>query len=257
MSNAPQSPPRSRHLTWDGCFNVRDLGGHETEDGRLTRFSRVIRADSVRRLSDEGWRALRDYGVHTVVDLRFQVELDEDSPHDLDLEIVHLSLFGEPDDARWAELDALGTATGDSAGFTRVIYLAVLEEHRANVAAAVAAVGGAVPGGVVVHCHAGKDRTGIVSALLLRLAGVPIDDVAADYALSEHNLAERNEEWIARAGDELEREYRRRVCATPADGMQAILEEIDRRYGDIAAYLRAGGAADDDLAAARARLLDD
>ena len=257
MPSSPQSPPRLRTLTWDGCFNVRDLGGHACEDGRVTQFGRVIRADSVRRLSEDGWRALTEYGVRTVVDLRYQVELDRDPPRDMDLDVVHISLFGEPDEERWAELEKLGTAQGDSAGFTRVIYLEVLEEHRANVAAAVAAVGHAAFGGVVVHCHAGKDRTGLVTALLLRLAGVPVEDVALDYAESERHLAARNEEWIAEGLDEAERDWRRLVASTPAEGMRGVLEEIDRRYGDVAAFLRAGGATDADLDAARARLLDD
>ncbi len=257
MPSSPQSPPSLRTLTWDGCANVRDLGGHATEDGRVTQFGRIVRADSVRRLSDDGWRALTEYGVRTVVDLRYQVELDRDPPRDVDLDVVHISLFGEPDEERWVELEKLGTAQGDAAGFTRVIYLEVLEEHREKVADAVAAVGHAAPGGVVVHCHAGKDRTGLVTALLLRLAGVPTDEVALDYAESERHLAARNEDWIAEGADEAERDWRRLVTSTPAAGMRGVLEEIDRRYGDVATFLRAGGASDADLAAARARLLDD
>ncbi len=257
MSSAQQSPPSRRALSWDGCFNVRDLGGHATEDGRNTRYGRVVRADSVRRLTDAGWRALRDYGVGTVVDLRYQVELDRDPPRDVDVDVVHISLLGEPDHARWAELEARAVAAGDAAGFTRTVYLDTLEEYRSNLADAVGAVGHAAPGAVVVHCHAGKDRTGLVSALLLRLAGVPTAEVALDYAVSEENLAARNEEWIAEGADDAERKLRRRVSATPAAGMHGVLDEIERRYGDVAAYLRAGGAADADLRAARARLLDD
>jgi protein-tyrosine phosphatase len=244
-----------RTLTWDGCLNVRDLGGHETEDGEVTRFGRVVRADSVRRLTDEGWEALVEYGIRTVVDLRYRTELESDPPRELDVEVVHLSLFGEPDVARWAELDALGSEATDAAGFTRVVYLEVLEEHRANLAAAVAAVGHAAPGGVVVHCHAGKDRTGLVTALLLRLAGVSPADVAVDYSLSERNLASQIDEWVADAGDDAERELRRRIGATPAAGMEGVLEELERRYGSVESYLEAGGASHSDLRAARARLL--
>ena len=246
-----------RTLTWDGCLNVRDLGGHETEDGEVTRFGRVVRADSVRRLSDGGWEALVDYGIRTVVDLRYRTELDSDPPRELDVEVevVHLSLFGEPDVARWAELDALGSEATDASGFTRVVYLEVLEEHRANLAAAVAAVGHAAPGGVVVHCHAGKDRTGLVTALLLRLAGVSRADVALDYSLSERNLASQIDDWVADATDDAERELRRRIGATPAAGMEGVLEELEGRYGSVESYLEAGGASHADLQAARARLL--
>lgn len=246
-----------RTLTWDGCFNVRDLGGHTTDDGRVTRFGRVVRADSVHRLSEAGWRAMTDYGVRTVVDLRYPGELEEDPPRDVDLDVVHLSLLGEPDRERWSEVEARAVATGTAVGFTRVVYLDALETYRENLAAAVGAVGHAERGGVVVHCHAGKDRTGLVTALLLRLVGVSTAEVARDYALSEQNLAARNEEWIEEAADEEERAWRRRVSSTPADGMQEVLDELDCRYGDVAAYLRAGGADEADLEAARARLLDD
>src|SRR5207237_3157705 len=71
---SPQSPPeltlRSRELAWEGCLNVRDLGGLPTEDGGQMRYGQVVRADSVRQLTDAGWKAVADYGVRTVVDLR-------------------------------------------------------------------------------------------------------------------------------------------------------------------------------------------
>ncbi len=244
-----------RTLRWDGCVNVRDLGGHPTEDGQVTRFGRIVRADSIRQLSDEGWAALVDYGVRTVVDLRYQRELAADPPRDVDVDIVHISLFGEPDEERWIELDALGAAAADEVASTRAVYLELVEEHRRKLAEAVAAVGQAPAGGVVVHCHAGKDRTGLVTALLLRLAGVSPPVAAADYALSGENLASQVEDWIAEADDDAERARRRRITATPAESMRAVLEEIDARYGDVCGYLRAGGAEDVDLDRARARLL--
>jgi protein-tyrosine phosphatase len=244
-----------RALTWDGLLNVRDLGGHATEDGGVTQFGRIVRADSVRRLSHEGWASVFDYGIRTVVDLRFQREQDEDTAGIPDLELVHVSLFGEPDDTQWTELDAHAAATGSSSEATRFVYLELLEMHRDHVAEAITVVGRAAPGGVVVHCHAGKDRTGLVTALLLRLAGVPRADVADDYALSEANLAPQNEEWIAEAEDEAERTRRRWITSTPAPAMLGVLEELEQRYGDVESYLRAGGALPEDVEAARARLL--
>jgi protein-tyrosine phosphatase len=245
-----------RALTWDGCVNVRDLGGHATEDGRRTLFGRVVRADSVRRLSDAGWAALVGYGIRTVLDLRFQSELDADPPRELDVDVVHISLLGEPDPERAARRAALADGAADPVEATRAVYLDVVEEHGAQIAQAVAAVGRAPQGGVVVHCHSGKDRTGVVTALLLRLAGVSRADVAADYGESERNLASQFEPWIAEAEDEAERARRRRVAVTPARAMEDVLAEVERRYGDVAAYLRAGGASDADVDAARRRLLD-
>jgi protein-tyrosine phosphatase len=247
-------PRRSRDLTWDGLLNARDLGGHATEAGGETRWGSVVRADSVRQLSDEGWKAAVAYGIRTVVDLRSGEELAADPPAELPVDAVHVPFFDEDrDDVREQVEEASATAP-DHATATREVYLLFLEHFRANVAAAIRAVGQAPEGGVVVHCHGGKDRTGLVSAFLLRLAGVAIDEIAADYALSERRLRTRHDEWFASAADEAELARLHRIAATPASSMVDVLEELERRYGSIEGYLRAGGATDEDLDRARARL---
>ena len=124
-----------------------------------------------------------------------------------------------------------------------------LERFRANVAAAFAAVARAPEGAVVVHCMGGKDRTGLLVALLLHVAGVDDEQIAADYALSEERLRPRHEAWLAEAGTEAERERIRRIAATPAESMLGVLEELERRYGSVEAYLRAGGVGDEELRA--------
>src|SRR5439155_22083655 len=100
-----------------------------------------------------------------------------------------------------------------------------LEHFKENVAAAIAAVARAPEGGVVVHCMGGKDRTGLVTALLLHLAGVDDAQIAADYALSEERLQPRHEAWFAEAGTDAERERLRRIAATPAEAMVGVLDE--------------------------------
>lgn len=247
--------PRSRNLDWDGLLNARDLGGHPTEGGGETRWRAVIRADSVRQLTEAGWQSVVDYGVRTVVDLRSNEELAEDPPAELPLEPVHVSFFDERPEV-FEEVEAASVAAADHAEATRDVYLIFLEHFRANVAAAIRAVANAPEGGVVVHCHGGKDRTGLVSAFLLRVAGVPIEEIATDYALSEERLRTRHEEWFAQAADEQELERLHRISKTPASSMREVLEELERRYGSIGGYLKAGGATDEDLERARARLRD-
>ena len=240
---------------WDGLLNVRDLGGHPTEDGGETRFDAIVRADSVRQLTDEGWRALVDYGVRTVVDLRTEQELEADPPAQLPVDVVHVP-FLDDDEEVFAEADALSAAAPDIATATREVYLLFLERFHANVVAAFKAVADAPEGVVVVHCMGGKDRTGLLTAFLLRLAGVPIDEVAADYALSEERLRPRHESWFAAATDPRELARLQRIASTPAESMVGVLEELERRYGGVDGYLRAGGATDEELEQARARLRD-
>jgi protein-tyrosine phosphatase len=248
---------QSRDLVWDGCLNVRDLGGLPTRDGGETRFGAVVRADSVRQLSDEGWQALLDHGVRTVIDLRYDYEQAGDSPAGSSIEVVHVPFLAGSQaerDALGAELDAAVAAAPDVPTSTRDVYLIFLERFRSNVAAAVRAVATAPEGGIVIHCVGGKDRTGLLAAFLLHLAGVADEDIAADYALSEERLRPRHETWFAAAETEEELERLRRIAQTPAASMTGVFAELERRYGGVEAYLRGAGVTDEELELARARL---
>jgi protein-tyrosine phosphatase len=250
-------PPRSRELAWEGCLNVRDLGGHPTRDGGETRYGALVRADSVRQLSDAGWQALVDYGVRTVLDLRGDHEREEDPPAELPVEVVHVP-FMEASEAEWeeigGEIDKASAAAPDVATGTRDVYLIFLEHFRQNVAAAVRAVAQAPEGGVVIHCVGGKDRTGLLAAFLLHLAGVSPEDIATDYALSEERLRPRHEAWFEAAETEEELGRLQRIAQTPAASMLGVFEALERRYGSVEGFLREAGVSDDELALARTRL---
>jgi protein tyrosine/serine phosphatase len=206
-------------------------------------------------LTDEGWRALREHGVDRIVDLRFPEELAGDPPRDVDIEVVNISVLGEGYDPEYvAELDAHLHSVAEAVDHYEWSYLDFLERYRDRFGRAVAAVADA-DGTVVVHCWGGKDRTGLVSALLLRLAGVGLETIGADYAASELNLEPRHTPWIAEAPDDLERVKRQLLSRSPAEGIVRVMEEIERRYGDVAAYLRAAGVSDAQLDRLRERLV--
>ena len=244
---------RSRDLIWDGCLNVRDLGGHAVAGGGETQFGRIVRADTVRRLSEQGWRALVDYGVGTIIDLRTDEERAADPPAELPVEVVHVKFMDDTPEV-FEAADAASVAAPDLETATRDVYLIFLEAFHQNVAAVIEAVADSPDGGVVVHCAGGKDRTGLTVAFLLRLAGVAIDEIAADYSLSEERLRPRHEQWLAEAADDEERERLRRMTVTPAASMIGVLEELERRYGSVEGYLLAGGAREGIGERVRARL---
>jgi protein tyrosine/serine phosphatase len=246
---------RSRELAWDGCLNVRDLGGHKTEDGGETRYGAVVRADSLHQLTEDGWQSVVDYGIRTVIDLRMDEEREGDPPAGAPVDLLHVSLFDD-DKTVFEEVEAAAEAAPDVASATKEVYLLFLEHFKANVATAIRAVVNAPEGGVVVHCMGGKDRTGLVTALLLELAGVDDDQIAADYALSEERLRPRHELWFAEAETEAERERLRRIAQTPASSIAGVLTELKSRYGGVDGYLRTAGLSDEDLRLARARLRD-
>jgi protein-tyrosine phosphatase len=242
-------------LDWEGCLNVRDLGGLPTEDGRTTQPGRVVRADNIRRLTDDGWRSLAAHGVTRIVDLRLPEELATDEPREIDIEAVHISVFGESFDEEYiAVLDEHLDAVEDVADHYAWSYVDFLERYRDLIGRAFAAVADA-DGFVVVHCMGGKDRTGLVSALMLRLVGVARDVIGADYAVSAANLEPRNAEWLESMPDERTRARVVKLTQTPAEAMVRVLEEVEARYGDVASYLRAAGLSDEQIVRLEERLV--
>jgi protein-tyrosine phosphatase len=242
-------------LDWEGCLNVRDLGGLPTEDGRTTQPGRVVRADNIRRLTDDGWRSLAAHGVTRIVDLRLPEELATDEPREIDIEAVHISVFGESFDEEYiAVLDEHLDAVEDVADHYAWSYVDFLERYRDLFGRAFAAVADA-DGVVVVHCMGGKDRTGLVSALMLRLVGVAREVIGADYAVSAANLEPRNAEWLESMPDERTRARVVKLTQTPAEAMVRVLEEVEARYGDVASYLRAAGLSDEQIVRLEERLV--
>lgn len=243
-------------LEWEGCLNVRDLGGLPTEDGRTTRYGAVVRSDNIRKLTDAGWRSLAGHGVTRIVDLRWPEELAEDQPRDVDIDVVHVSVLGESYDEDYvAQLDAHLRSVDDVADHYVFAYVDWLERYRARFGRAFAAIADA-DGAVVVHCLGGKDRTGIVAALLLRLARVSLDTIGEDYAVTAANLEPSTSKWIPAIEDEVERAKWAKLRDTPAHAMTRVVRAIESRYGDVASYLRAAGLSEEQVDRLRGRLAD-
>jgi protein-tyrosine phosphatase len=250
--------PHRRDLAWEGCLNVRDLGGHRLAGGEETRYGSVVRADSIRQLTEAGWQAAVDYGIRTAIDLRGDHELRDDPPAELPIDVVNVPFMESSENERMEtahEVEQIVSTAPDETAATRDIYLAFLRHYRRNAAAALRAVARAPEGGVVVHCVGGKDRTGLLSAFLLHLAGVSVDDIAKDYALSEERLKPREQAWLAEAETEAERERILRISRTPAKSMAGVFEALEQQFGSVRGFLEDAGVskADLDLAAARLR----
>jgi protein-tyrosine phosphatase len=240
---------RTRRLAWEGLLNARDLGGFATADGRETCWGAIVRSDSLAELTPAGREALIGHGVRSIVDLRLPDEVAEQP-----------NPFAEPSghDITYANVSFMDPAAAPPETFTTLAddYKRMLDQFSKEVAAVITAVARAPEGGMLIHCAAGKDRTGLIVALLLGLAGVPADTIAEDYALSAEYLRERNEEWLENGpGIRAEREERLRVFAPTAKVMLAVLEHLTERYGGVEAYLLEAGVAADDLERIRARLL--
>lgn len=246
-----------RSLTWDGCFNVRDLGGLETASGGRTRRGAVVRADNVRGLSAAGWQAALDHGVRRLVDLRFEGESPGEPAPPEAIEVVGVSLFGEHDPQAERRFDERVRDAEDVASVFADGYIRTLERSPERVSAAVAAVADSDPvAAIVIHCFAGKDRTGIVSALLLGVADVPDEVVVADYAESGSNVKSLFVDWLAAAESEAERELRRRLVQAPAATMLTVLAWLRETAGGAAGYLREVGITEAQIDRLHTRLLE-
>jgi protein-tyrosine phosphatase len=242
----------ARPLAWDACYNVRDLGGYPTERGDRIRPRALVRADNLNRLTPAGQAALRAYGVRTIIDLRLAHELAMD-PNPF---AASQGSDGEPRYLHLPLLDPETDAAIDAVESPREQYIMIVERNKARVAAVVKAVAASLEaGGVLVHCHGGKDRTGIVVALLLALAGTPRATIVADYALTEARLEASNTAWLEEqsriAGRPLEKpEW---MFARP-ETMAGLLDYLDHAYGGAAGYLAAAGVTQAQMGQARAGL---
>jgi HAD superfamily hydrolase (TIGR01509 family) len=216
------------HLDWSGCLNTRDLGGVPTRYGGTTRAGSLIRSDSLHQLDSSGRAAFDAVGPGLVLDLRSDWEMDE--PHPLDGEAAYRRIPWI-DPVREAERVA-----GDEP-LMADIYRGSLDRNQGQIVQALRAVA-EVPGDrpVVVHCRSGKDRTGLMVALLLDLVGVPREVIAADYAVSEERLGILSM-LAEHPGPEEERAAAAVLARTLPETILDSLDYVDQRYGGVRAYL--------------------
>jgi protein-tyrosine phosphatase len=278
VSDASPEVGTSRWIDLDGAENVRDLGGLPTVDGRAVQRHRLIRSDSLQALTDTDVRYLVDeVGVRAVADLRTGVEVASEGPGPITREplvdVRHLSLFPEAgdntdavavDDAsdapvvlpwqgRKRSIDDNENRRGASS-----VYFSYLDDRADSILAALRLIAGS-DGATLVHCAAGKDRTGVVVAIALAEVGVQRDAIVDDYALS----AERIEAIITRLS--ARRTYAMDLSTKTVDfdrhkpraeTMSRLLDAVDEFYGGVPAWLRSHGWTEEDAAALRHKLLD-
>jgi protein-tyrosine phosphatase len=241
----------SRRLDWPDCRNTRDLGGLPRPGG-LTRSGVLVRSDSLRSLNAAGQEAMVTYGVTTVIDLRSESEVAASpSPFAtpepaaaLAPAYTHMPLIDDATMLKLAEASNM---------FDR--YLMMLE-HRSAAFSGIFSTLANTEGTVVFHCFAGKDRTGMVAAMSLALAGVDVDSIAADYAETDSQMAKRYEEWLAAASPEQLQDMRDDLRCPP-ERIVGVLEHIDKRWGGVEGYLEAAGMPATDISNLRSKLTSD
>ena len=236
----------------EGCFNFRDLGGYRTGEGRTVKWQRLFRADGLHRLTGSDLTRLADLGLVTVIDLRTGQELEEVGRiSEPDLTYHHLPMLDVlPDRTTYpAWVDA---------SYVAERYEGMLEKGADAVAEALLILADPASYPAVFHCTAGKDRTGLLAAVVLGLLGVSDEDIITDYTLSQEAMG-RMLTWLRAerpdVREQIDSSAAAIVAAEPGT-MSLFIRRLRQRYGSFAMYaesLGVGGA----VAAIRQALLDD
>lgn len=234
---------RQRILDFDGFLNARDLGGLPAGGG-WTRWGAVVRAEHPAKLTAAGWDGLSQHGVRTVIDLTGEDEDETDRfPRPAGLTTIRIPLDDAPGPEFWDRWGGAFTCTP-------LYFGPFLDRFPGLVGEVVGALVRAEPGGVLVHCGGGRDRTGLIALVLLAALGVSARDIAEDYALSH----QRRAELCAAAGLDDDtprvREFLAQQGSTEREALDAVLAGRD-----FADYLRTAGLGDRGLAALHERLV--
>ncbi|MEP7111690.1 MAG: tyrosine-protein phosphatase [Ilumatobacteraceae bacterium] len=243
-----------RLVSLEAVHNFRDLGGYATADSRTTKWRTLFRADGLYRLTATDVATLEPLGLRTVIDLRSDIELDERGRFPVEAHPVvfhHLPIV----DATWADLDRPAYERDED--FLIWAYQEMLTVGAPRFAKAFEALAepDALP--AVFHCAAGKDRTGLLAALLLGSLGVSHDDIVADYTLTVEGMA-RFRIWAAREWPE----WAERMASMPPafaaalpEAMRHIVDELCAEHGTIRGYVRSIGVSESTLATLESVLL--
>lgn len=232
----------AQRLPVPGTYNFRDVGGLPAATGRV-RERVLFRSDGLHALGEAGRAALADLGVGTVIDLRdeYEAEYQPDDLDGLDVEVLRLPVF-----------EGSGASQRPGVITLEALYERIVTQHAAVVVQAIREIAASDGQAVLVHCTAGKDRTGIVTALTLLAVGVDREDVVADYARTEANLAG---EWLdgmvelmGRFGIADRPEVRMLLGGSPPEALEGVLERLERDHGSVRDYLLASGLSLDELA---------
>ena len=235
--------PPERLIELESSWNFRDLGGYAGAGGRPVRWRTLFRSDGLFRLTPDDQIRLAGLGLRTVIDLRTPAELEDLGRipwPDEDLAFHHLPLIDvlPPQDTYGEEWAKPATVAAQ--------YGAILASGSKAITSAIDVLCDPASYPLVYHCYVGKDRTGILSAVVLDALGVAHDDIVADYVLSEDAMR-RMMEWVAENQPELAKSLESATAAIVAaapETMERFLEDFDERYGGAEGYLRSVGRPD-------------
>jgi protein-tyrosine phosphatase len=239
-----------RHITLEGAVNFRDLGGYETVEGRRTEWRTLFRADGLSQLSPADRAVIRQLGVATVIDLRTSIEVERGRfpVEDVPVGYHHLPLVDSVPDPEAFRL---------APGLLARSYAEMVRQAAPQIVGILRLVAERHAHPVIIHCTAGKDRTGVMVAVLLGVLGVPDETIVADYALSAEAMGRLRAKMIERypEGRQVIEEADEVFSAAPSN-IANMIDAVRQDYGTFEAYAAAAGAGPEVLAGLRQTMLD-
>ena len=239
----------ARLVALEGSFNFRDLGGYPTVDGRSVRWGRLFRSDALHELTAADVARLRELGLRTVIDLRTERELARSGRGPLELEGLAFHHLAVVTEGAATDASRAGAAVGESMAASAPAgddlaerYLWYLEVGGGAIARALALLGSPEHYPLVFHCAAGKDRTGVLAAVVLEIVGVDREVIVADYVITAERIQLILDRWKAEPG------FAERMAKVPpsrfsveAPTMEGFLEGVASRYGGARAWAVGAG----------------
>ena len=243
----------NRHLPVKGTYNIRDLGGYKTQFGETIPWRKFLRGDSLHLLTNEGMSYLYQEGLRLVIDLRTHKEI-QDRPNPFEkfpgVRFLNLPLFDD-----LAPIFMLNNKASKESPLVD-FYLTALHNQHDAIRAVMSEISNTDDGAILFNCTAGKDRTGIVAALLLGLVGVSNEDIMYDYALTAELIPDLVKQLLAESKERgVDTKKHSQMLESPADVIKLTLVDLEKKYGSVSNYFKTIGLEQTLISNLRNRLL--
>ena len=250
-----------RYISLDGSYNIRDIGGYTNSNGQQTKWNRFYRSGTMHKLTSKSQSKILQFGIRTIIDLRKDKETKS-----------HPNVFTNSSELEFRHIDMIVNADSPEAnapsepaailleGSERIVssYIAILENSKSQIRDILTLISDPTALPLLYHCQGGKDRTGLVSEMILATAGISSNVIADDYGLSAHYLLDRYFNEFAKPDESPAnftwKNYQEKYC--PPQAMLLILEYMHSKYGSVAGYINSTGITDSQIKQIKNNILD-